>query len=100
MKIDTGEQTVGLSERQHSKFGGNDMSVLQNIIENNLMSVFYSLFVTLRRPREATNREVDMSKFELAFEDDFSSDELDRTKWRSHHVGMRRGGYWAPSRAL
>lgn len=47
------------------------MSVLQNIIENNLMSVFYSLFVTLRRPREATNREVDMSKFELTFEDDF-----------------------------
>ena len=43
------------------------MSVLQNIIENNLMSVFYSLFVTLRRPREATNREVYMSKFELTF---------------------------------
>lgn len=100
MTIDTGEQTVGLSERQHSKFGGNDMSVLQNIIENNLMSVFYSLFVTLRRPREATNREVDMSKFELTFEDDFSSDELDRTKWRSHHVGMRRGGYWAPEQSF
>lgn len=98
MTIDTGEQTAGLSEKQHLKFRRKRYVAFTKHNRKQLdeRSVFYSLFVTLRRPREATNREVDMSKFELTFEDDFSSDELDRTKWRSHHVGMRRGGYWAP----
>lgn len=49
-------------------------------------------------PYRATGAEIDLSRFELAFSDEFDGDSLG-SEWRSHHFGMgdtvkRRGSYW------
>ena len=39
--------------------------------------------------------EIDMSKFELVWSDEFEGDTLDRTKWDfSWWISERKGGYW------
>ena len=48
-------------------------------------------------PYRATGAEIDLSRFELAFSDEFDGDSLG-SEWRSHHFGMgdtvkRRGSY-------
>ena len=54
------------------------MPTLQNRIENAALRVFYPLFVTLRRPRPPKGAVIDLSKFALVFEDDFSDPSLSK----------------------
>lgn len=39
---------------------------------------------------------IDLSKFDLTFEDNFDGDALDTSVWRAHNsFGVRKGGYWS-----
>lgn len=73
-----------------------------------LISVFLciaSIFLSLAgRPTIPHGRELDMSKFELAWSDEFDGDKLDLTKWDGHYYSdgdtiIRRGSYWNNSLA-
>lgn len=73
-----------------------------------LISIFLciaSLFLSLAgRPTIPHGRQLDMSKFELAWSDEFDGDELDKTKWDGHFYSdgdtiIRRGSYWNNSLA-
>lgn len=75
------------------------MAQVQHKIENALMRAVYPLFVKLRRPRPAGQTKLDLSKFELVFEEDFSDPALPRWDVRRYpdgrRVTMRKGGYWS-----
>lgn len=44
----------------------------------------------------ADKGQLDLSKFNLTFEDEFDGDILDSSVWRAHNsFGVRRGGYWS-----
>lgn len=50
-------------------------------------------------------KKIDLSEFELVFEDNFDGDKLDETKWHEHmcfnaETGARKGGLWSPSQAI
>lgn len=73
-----------------------------------LISIFLciaSLFLSLAgRPTIPHGRQLDMSKFELAWSDEFDGDKLDLTKWDGHYYSdgdtiIRRGSYWNNSLA-
>lgn len=73
-----------------------------------LISVFLciaSIFLSLAgRPTIPHGRQLDMSKFELAWSDEFDGDKLDLTKWDGHYYSdgdtiIRRGSYWNNSLA-
>ena len=73
-----------------------------------LISVFLciaSIFLSLAgRPTIPHGRELDMSKFELTWSDEFDGDKLDLTKWDGHYYSdgdtiIRRGSYWNNSLA-
>lgn len=73
-----------------------------------LISIFLciaSLFLSLAgRPTIPHGRQLDMSKFELAWSDEFDGDKLDLTKWDGHFYSdgdtiIRRGSYWNNSLA-
>lgn len=73
-----------------------------------LISIFLciaSLFLSLAgRPTIPHGRQLDMSKFELAWSDEFDGDKLDLTKWDGHGYSgsdtiVRRGSYWNNSLA-
>ena len=73
-----------------------------------LISIFLciaSLFLSLAgRPTIPHGRQLDMSKFELAWSDEFDGDKLDLTKWDGHCYSdgdtiIRRGSYWNNSLA-
>ena len=73
-----------------------------------LISVFLciaSIFLSLAgRPAIPHGRELDMSKFELTWSDEFDGDKLDLTKWDGHYYSdgdtiIRRGSYWNNSLA-
>ena len=50
-------------------------------------------FLDLGKP--AQGQKIDMSKFELVWEDEFNGTELDRSKWGfSWWITERKGGYW------
>lgn len=80
------------------------MPTLQNRIENAALRVFYPLFVTLRRPRPPKGAVIDLSKFALVFEDDFSDPSL--SKWTPRLSGsgraadIRKGGFWSPEQVF
>ena len=80
------------------------MPSLQNRIENAALRVFYPLFVTLRHPRPPKGPMLDLSKFTLVFEDDFSDSSL--SKWTPRLSGsgkasdIRKGGFWSPEQAF
>ena len=66
-----------------------------------IVSVLFSsvsmLFSSIGIPVYAAGERLDMSKFELSFEDEF--DTLDRSVWSGHYTYgdddyVRRGGYW------
>ncbi len=68
-----------------------------------IISVFLciiSLFLSLAgRPTIPHGKQVDMSKFELTWADEFDGDSLDLSKWSGHNYAngatvIRRGGYW------
>jgi beta-glucanase (GH16 family) len=67
-----------------------------------LISVFLciaSIFLSLAgRPTIPHGRELDMSKFELTWSDEFDGDKLDLTKWDGDTI-IRRGSYWNNSLA-
>ena len=80
------------------------MSILQNKIENAALRLFYPAWVTLRRPAPPKGGALDLSKFELVFEDPFNK--LDLQTWghrRSRNgapIAVRKGGFWAPEQAF
>lgn len=101
MTIDTGEQTAGLSEKQHLKFRRKRYVAFtkhnrKQLDERILFSVCNAQ--TPERGNKPRGRYVEIRAHVRGRI--FSSDELDRTKWRSHHVGMRRGGYWVPEQSF
>lgn len=59
-----------------------------------------SLFLSLGdKPVIPCGKEVDMSKFELVWSDEFDGDSLDLQKWNGHYFNagstiVRRGSYW------
>ena len=59
-----------------------------------------SIFLSLGdKPIIPHGKEIDMSKFELTWADEFDGDSLDLSKWGAHYfnngeTAVRRGGYW------
>ncbi len=80
------------------------MLYLQNKVENALLRVFYPAWVSLHRPAPPAGQAIDLTKFELVFEEDFST--LDFEKWRPRCdpsgtvITMRKGGLWSPEQAF
>lgn len=71
---------------------------LQRIILS-VLSLISSLFPAAEIPDEIFIERLDLSKFELVWEDDFNSSALDTSVWSGHQVKqgnttMRKGGYW------
>ncbi len=61
-----------------------------------LASLFLSIFDL---PGIPYGKDIDMSKFELTWADEFDGNSLDRTKWGGHYFwgeesAVRKGGYW------
>ena len=57
---------------------------------------FASLFPWMfnQFPKKPSGPAVDMSKFEMTWNDEFDGDTLDRTKWDTHDwLKVRKGGY-------
>ena len=60
-----------------------------------LTAVSPSLVRTLNLPQLPRGQQLDLSKFELTWSDDFDGDALDRSTWGYEWwVTMRKGGYW------
>lgn len=72
----------------------------------NIFSGIFDPLVTSRFTKRPKNpKKIDLSEFELVFEDNFDSDKLDETKWHEHRffnaeTGARKGGLWSPSQAM
>lgn len=76
-----------------------------NLIGNIFSGIFDPLVTSKFTPVPKNPKKIDLSEFELVFEDDFSGEKLDSTKWREHqffdkNTGARKGGLWSPSQAL
>lgn len=74
----------------------NDM--IQRLV-NYLILPIHELIVMFRRPWEPKENEVDLSRFELTFEDEFEGETLSDTWW-SYSDGVRKGGYWDREQAF
>ena len=62
-----------------------------------ILFAFASMFPFLfsNFPKTPSGQKVDMTKFEMTWNDEFDGDTLDRTKWDTHDwLKMRKGGYW------
>ena len=54
-----------------------------------------NLALRLNIPRTAQGQQLDLSKFELTWQDEFDGDTLDKSKWGNcWWETMRKGGYW------
>ncbi|HZJ78290.1 MAG TPA: glycoside hydrolase family 16 protein [Clostridia bacterium] len=51
----------------------------------------------LDTPQTARGQELDLSGYNLVFEDEFEGDSLDTSKWEYRSSGSRRGGFISPS---
>ena len=77
-----------------------------NVILRNLKLIFLTLLSLITSvnpsveiPEKFRQNKIDMSEFELVWEDDFDSDALDYSVWSGHQVkkgatSVRKGGYW------
>ena len=76
---------------------------LENIFEkfiNIMIDVIHRVIVVFRYPWEPkTDKQVDMSKFTLVFEDEFDGDTIDLGVWSHYRQGTRKGGYWDKNQA-
>lgn len=62
---------------------------------NVMIDVIHRGLLIIRYPwKPKTGSTVDMSKFELVFEDGFDGDSLNEKVWTHYRQGMRKGGYW------
>ena len=64
-----------------------------------LLTAFMTLFLPLFGLQAKDGEEVDMSKFTLAYSEEFDGDEIDWDTWEGHYCygntsAVRRGGYW------
>lgn len=59
-----------------------------------IVNLFASLFFDL--PMHPSGQELDLTGYELVFEDEFEGDSLDLDKWQYRGTGPRRGGYNHP----
>ena len=72
----------------------------------NIFSGIFDPLVTHKFTKTPKNpKKIDLSDFELVFEDNFDGEKLDETKWHEHRffnaeTGARKGGLWSPSQAL
>lgn len=76
-----------------------------NLIGNVFSGIFDPLITSRYTPVPKNPEKIDLSEFELIFEDNFDGPELDSTKWHEHRyfnteTGARKGGLWSPSQAL
>lgn len=76
------------------------MPTLQRSLENLAMRLFYPAFIRLRGIKESAEETVDLSEYELTFEDNFDGDCVDSSKWKPAGSYMRHGGYWSPSQCF
>ncbi len=68
----------------------------------NFMIAFVNVFLLIFKTSSATKNKdvIDLTGFELTFEDDFDGDSLDTAKWGAHcSFGVRKGGYWTADQA-
>lgn len=78
---------------------------LLNYIGNIFSGIFDPVITRKYTPIPNNPKKIDLSEFELVFEDNFDGDKLDETKWHEHRffnaeTGARKGGLWSPSQAL
>lgn len=76
-----------------------------NLVGNIFSGIFDPLITHKPTPLPKNPKKIDLSEFELVFEDNFTSDKLDATKWHEHicfnrETGVRKGGKWSPSQAF
>lgn len=74
-------------------------------IGNIASRLFDPLIIRKATPYPENPKKLDLSDFELLFEDNFEGEELDKTKWRksgfyNHRTGARKGGFWSASQAM
>lgn len=72
---------------------------------NIFSGIFEPLITRKQTPVPKNPKKIDLSEFELVFEDNFNGDKLDESKWREHkyfnaETGKRKGGFWSPSQAM
>ena len=64
-------------------------------LSNVLIDVVHRCLMVVRFPwKPLKTKTVDMSKFELVFEDEFDGDEIDLNVWSHYRQCARKGGYW------
>lgn len=60
-----------------------------------LMLISSTATTVLDLPHKASGQELDLSKFELTWSDEFEGEKIDSSKWQSEWwVTQRKGGYW------
>ena len=71
-----------------------------DVFVNYMIDVIHRFLVVLRYPwQKRKAKSVDMSKFELVFEDEFDGNSLNEKIWTHTRQGARKGGYWLKNQA-
>lgn len=80
---------IEISEEKKAELG----NMLDRIV-NYLIDIIHRIIVVCRYPWTATDNKIDLSKFELTFEDEFEGTKINTNVWKPVHQGIRKGGYW------
>ncbi len=71
------------------------MKILISILISALTLISPSLNTFFGLPQKVSDKQIDMSKFTLTWNDEFDGNSIDSTKWGSEWwVVKRKGGYW------
>lgn len=73
-------------------------------IGNIVSGIFDPLIINRTNPPLSDPKRIDLSQFDLVFEENFDGDEIDKTKWRVYRhpdkkAVIRKGGFWSASQA-
>ena len=87
-----GMETIGVRFKQLFK-SGSIVKFVAGIVA--IVQLFFAVIFDVAY--DPSGPELDLTGYELVFEDEFEGDTLDTTVWKYCNSGVRRGGYRAPS---
>lgn len=78
------------------------MAHLFSKIRTFITSITYPIYLKKQPIIKPSGQNLDLSKFQLVFEDNFDSDTLNTKIWTRHpnSTDVRKGGFWTPSQAF
>lgn len=71
------------------------MEIVADKLVNQAIDLIHRFLMVVRYPwTPKTDHQLDLSRFELTFDDEFDQGKIDPNKWGHYSQGERKGGYW------